>query len=283
MNKISDNKIFSPESEAVVFNNCGLAWEPFVKNGFRNVGVERVRNIFQTAWLQDDFGLIFVVKQGRYILQTADAEIEFRSGQAAVVPSGVMRQIYLLEADGEHMYMHIADVEKWSGIISGRAGIIELGCAEELFQLASLFIAETRSAGKHALMIAAKLAEAFIMCLQRESEHGMTAIEVRQSRLLEQLWGEVARRPELKWTIPDMAKRLCFSVGHFHYICRKLTGVSPLEKVISIRMEKACVLLLNTDDPLPLIAEAVGYESVYSFSRLFKKHLGVSPGRYRNG
>jgi AraC-like DNA-binding protein len=111
----------------------------------------------------------------------------------------------------------------------------------------------------------------------------MTSIEVRQSRSLDQLWREVAIRPELKWTIPDMAKRLCFSVGHFHYLCRKLTGVSPLEKVISIRMEKACVLLLNTDDPLPLVAEAVGYESVYSFSRLFKKHLGVSPGRYRNG
>ncbi|XID91656.1 ABC transporter substrate-binding protein [Paenibacillaceae bacterium WGS1546] len=57
--------------------------------------------------------------------------------------------------------------------------------------------------------------------------------------------------------------------------------IGPIEYLIRLRLSKAKTLLCETDVPLKQIAEAVGYADSYHFSRLFKKHEGVSPGRYR--
>ena len=43
------------------------------------------------------------------------------------------------------------------------------------------------------------------------------------------------------------------------------------------------VKMLESDEkaPLPEIAESLGFENYYYFSRLFKNHFGVSPMQYR--
>ncbi|MFB9279330.1 ABC transporter substrate-binding protein [Cohnella cellulosilytica] len=57
--------------------------------------------------------------------------------------------------------------------------------------------------------------------------------------------------------------------------------IGPIDYLIRLRMDKAKTLLRQTDVPLKQIAEAVGYEDGYHFSRMFKKHENVSPGLYR--
>jgi AraC-like DNA-binding protein len=47
------------------------------------------------------------------------------------------------------------------------------------------------------------------------------------------------------------------------------------------RLAKARLLLIETDTPLKIIAEQLGYESEYFFSRQFKQWMGVSPRLYR--
>ncbi|MFC4601379.1 ABC transporter substrate-binding protein [Cohnella hongkongensis] len=57
--------------------------------------------------------------------------------------------------------------------------------------------------------------------------------------------------------------------------------IGPIEYLIQLRVDKAKTLLRQTDAPLKQIAESVGYEDGYHFSRLFKKYAGISPGLYR--
>ena len=47
--------------------------------------------------------------------------------------------------------------------------------------------------------------------------------------------------------------------------------------VLRLRMRRARMLLLNTDDPVKWISGRVGYESPLAFSAAFKHHFGVSP------
>jgi AraC-like DNA-binding protein len=47
-------------------------------------------------------------------------------------------------------------------------------------------------------------------------------------------------------------------------------------------MEFAMELLTQTDTPITEIAYRCGYDSVYSFMRLFRKRVGPPPGRYRD-
>jgi AraC-like DNA-binding protein len=53
------------------------------------------------------------------------------------------------------------------------------------------------------------------------------------------------------------------------------------EYVTRLRMEKAKHLLLNTGNTINAIADAVGYNSEYHFSRKFKEYAAMSPGVYR--
>ena len=49
-----------------------------------------------------------------------------------------------------------------------------------------------------------------------------------------------------------------------------------------LRIEEARRLLESSQDGLDAITRAVGYEDVSSFSRLFRKQTGLSPGAYRS-
>jgi AraC-like DNA-binding protein len=61
----------------------------------------------------------------------------------------------------------------------------------------------------------------------------------------------------------------------------KLVGQSMHRYVIERRMTEAAFLLETSDEPIARIASRVGYETAAAFSKLFLRHHGVSPGRYR--
>lgn len=57
---------------------------------------------------------------------------------------------------------------------------------------------------------------------------------------------------------------------------------APLEYLQNVRLESAKTLLESSSLSLTHIVEQVGYSDVSSFSRLFKKRLGLTPVMYRN-
>ena len=72
-------------------------------------------------------------------------------------------------------------------------------------------------------------------------------------------------------------------MSKFHFVRKYggLTGRTPMEDVRALRVEYARDLVLSTSLPLKLIAEKAGLGDQYHMSRLFRKHLGTSPGRLR--
>ncbi len=71
---------------------------------------------------------------------------------------------------------------------------------------------------------------------------------------------------------------------HFDYLSRCLkqyTGMSPLQYLHRIQMERARVLLEHPDLTIQQIAEQVGQPNGNYFIRLFRKHYGLPPGKYR--
>ena len=62
---------------------------------------------------------------------------------------------------------------------------------------------------------------------------------------------------------------------------KHVTKVTPMQYIIQLRMTNALNLLDNTSYNIIQVANAVGYDDAYYFSRLFKKNVGVSPTEYR--
>ncbi len=62
---------------------------------------------------------------------------------------------------------------------------------------------------------------------------------------------------------------------------RQVTGRSPYQQVLAIRLRKAQELLMRTNLPISEIAEQSAFHDLPSFSVFFKQRTGFSPGQYR--
>jgi AraC-like DNA-binding protein/quercetin dioxygenase-like cupin family protein len=82
-------------------------------------------------------------------------------------------------------------------------------------------------------------------------------------------------------TLEDMAREVNLSPSHFSFIFKKKTGFSPIEYFNHLKVQKACQYLLFTNLRIKEIAQEVGIEDPYYFSRLFTKVMGTAPNEYR--
>lgn len=86
---------------------------------------------------------------------------------------------------------------------------------------------------------------------------------------------------EPQLTLESLADTLQVSPVYLSRMIKYETGVSYIQLVTQIRMERAVQLLIGTDLPIIEIASRVGYDSQHYFSTAFKKIFGVSPLQYR--
>lgn len=81
--------------------------------------------------------------------------------------------------------------------------------------------------------------------------------------------------------IDEYAESRHMSTCWFIRSFKQLLKVTPMQYILSLRMANAQSLLETTEYNISEIAEAVGYDNALYFSRLFHKHVGVSPSEYR--
>ena len=82
-------------------------------------------------------------------------------------------------------------------------------------------------------------------------------------------------------SLEKMAGIANLSPYYFAHRFKEQTGFSPTEYVISTRLDKAKILLTNTDDSIEEIADKVGYASSVSLIKIFTKREGIPPSSYR--
>jgi AraC-like DNA-binding protein len=112
--------------------------------------------------------------------------------------------------------------------------------------------------------------------------------EQKQQSQFEQMDGrirslvvKVRKNPEGKWNFRQEAKKMLLSNSHFRKLFHDGMNQSPTFFLIGARMDLAARLLKETLLTIAEIAERCGYDDIYYFSKSFKKHHSISPGRYR--
>lgn len=63
---------------------------------------------------------------------------------------------------------------------------------------------------------------------------------------------------------------------------KNVLHISPHEYILNYRMNQACIFLKTTSLTVSDIANKVGYQDAFNFSKSFKKLYGMSPTTYRN-
>ncbi|CAM3769184.1 AraC family transcriptional regulator [Pseudoalteromonas mariniglutinosa] len=79
------------------------------------------------------------------------------------------------------------------------------------------------------------------------------------------------------YTLVDMADTACLSVTQFKTVFKQCLHTSPVRYLTRLRMEHARSLLCNSDLPIAIIGQRVGYEDPSAFSRAFSLYYKQTP------
>ncbi|RTE10615.1 response regulator [Paenibacillus whitsoniae] len=82
-------------------------------------------------------------------------------------------------------------------------------------------------------------------------------------------------------SIHDVAQHVHLSVSYFSNLFKKETGESYTNYLTKFRLEKAKILLSNTNMKISEIAEAVGYDDPNYFTTVFRNWVRCSPSEFR--
>jgi len=87
--------------------------------------------------------------------------------------------------------------------------------------------------------------------------------------------------PSHSWGLEELASVAGMSRTSFSTTFTQHMSMSPIAYMTQWRMELSRQRLLETSEPLSIIAEVAGYQSEAAFSRVFKKTFSIAPATYR--
>jgi len=93
---------------------------------------------------------------------------------------------------------------------------------------------------------------------------------------------EIRSKPQQAYTLNELAKRLHCSPRHFDRQFKEFFGLTLQHYILTARLEAAKDLLLSSSQSIGRIAELVGFNDIYYFSKWFKAQTGLPPSRYRH-
>jgi two-component system response regulator YesN len=82
--------------------------------------------------------------------------------------------------------------------------------------------------------------------------------------------------------LTQIAEELFITPNYLSRLFKQETGISFSEQLSQIRVQKACELLVETNEKIYRIGEVIGHNNPRYFSEWFVKQTGMTPGEYRN-
>ena len=82
--------------------------------------------------------------------------------------------------------------------------------------------------------------------------------------------------------VPDLARICGMSESYFRKVFEKYMNMKPMDYVNFVRIQRGCALLRETDLTVAVVSDRIGYESVSTFIRNFKRIIGCTPHKWKN-
>ncbi|MBB1488140.1 AraC family transcriptional regulator [Oceanospirillum sediminis] len=92
----------------------------------------------------------------------------------------------------------------------------------------------------------------------------------------------IHKDPDKPWTVESLAREAGMSRSGFSARFTDLVGDSVKSYLTQWRMQLARSRLLQSNIPIAVLAEELGYSSEAAFSRAFKRIIGIPPGQVRH-
>src|SRR3712207_5282185 len=96
-----------------------------------------------------------------------------------------------------------------------------------------------------------------------------------------QLLHGISDRLDRDVSLETIAARAGWSPFHLHRAFRSVTGETPKQYTLRLRLERAATRLITSREPIVSIAAAAGFRSHAVFTRAFGRHFARTPAKYR--
>lgn len=222
---------------------------------------------------------VILVLQGTMNVHLEGRDMTAGPGQLIMVPVWTLVRYSSVEPVW-WLYIQMDDIDHWKPLTGIGPYIRDYESAPLLFLQLRTILDARITQNPRDVLLARHCSRAVIHLLQHEMEVMSGGVNPRRKKVRD-LMEAIALHPQHHWTVEEMAERVAVSPGHLTTIFREELRVSPLEAVIRHRMKSAMTLLATSDRLLEDIAASVGYRSLASFARLFRKHVGMPPGQFR--
>lgn len=92
----------------------------------------------------------------------------------------------------------------------------------------------------------------------------------------------IRSNPEKKITLHELAALSGLSDYYFSHIFKEMTGFSPVNYMINVRIDQAKALLANTSLSVAQVAQKVGYPNSSNLIVQFTRRVGCTPAEFRS-
>ncbi len=134
---------------------------------------------------------------------------------------------------------------------------------------------------EESLLITSYLLKTFSFLLKNYPKNQKTNISKRENTLIQIEKYLAAHFDDPNLSMEEVAKVFSFSQSYLTRLFKSEAGITPIQYVNELRMKRAIELLALQSFTIDQIAEAVGYDNQFYFTKRFKKYYGVPPSKYK--
>jgi len=249
---------------------------------FRGCGRSTTNIPYRITRIRPATHLVLYTEAGEGWLECAGRTFRLLPGSVMVLPTGV-RHDYGAAGRWDILWFHVFPAPHWNGLFPREPVVFDASYRERLGNIGEEFLLElNRKNCPDNLDLLHEFTKVLRMLIRRELTGVAPADWLTGPReRLEKLWKLVQNEPSTTWSIASLAEHAGVSRSHLHLLMKKYYGMSAMEKVARLRMDRATQMLHDPNAKVASIAYELGYDSPYSFSRAFKRIVGVSPLQYR--
>lgn len=180
------------------------------------------------------------------------------------------------------VYLTFRNAEAWVQAVHAAAGPVHAIPREGAF-LQQLERLCRRASGSRELTMEAGLELISQLFVEICRAMDRAAPRSRGQRLARQAIAVMQGRVESADGVTEIAARVGVSVEHLCRVFRQELKVTPLAYFQRLKLSHTAALLRDGDMPIKEVAQRLGISNVANFTRLFTHHMGVSPGKFRDG
>lgn len=108
-----------------------------------------------------------------------------------------------------------------------------------------------------------------------------TSEKITSSKNISKIKAHIRNNISSDLSLKNLSTILCYNESYLSRFFKRHNGYTISEYIEFMRLEKAKEQLINTNEPINMIGQQIGFESPRYFTYFLKKLLGMTPREYR--